>query len=348
MTHPLQKLVLTMYLTQMAGSLFAAETNLPIPRHGTLSIELPTGWDEERRATTDNLPPTLEFKCLPPLRGSLQLTVMWSPKDDPSFGDEQSAKNMTLLAQKQIQPLAVETDLSLIRMKGAQGSGFYFSATDREFKPGPGQYPVVTSGVLGSGKILLIFTILSNAKDDQVVQMALSSISKASIASSQQVSLPKTGTSRIEVPGEGWALVFDTPTLMNKREGGQGGAYQFTATSGRFNISAFVEPPSSSGSKNQDCFNYYWPLASRNPQIQKSTIQISETPRFHRVQYDVVGTFKGEPFTQRNVNYFFAFRGKWIDVHISVINPRPEDEPIIPIFDRTLAYEGITVDSGKH
>ena len=50
----------------------------------------------------------------------------------------------------------------------------------------------------------------------------------------------------------------------------------------------------------------------------------------HRVQ--------GQPIRQRHVHYYFAFRGKWVDVHISIIVPSKEDEEIFAAFDRSLRY----------
>jgi hypothetical protein len=39
-----------------------------------------------------------------------------------------------------------------------------------------------------------------------------------------------------------------------------------------------------------------------------------------------------------NINYYFAFRGKWIDVHVSVIQPTPADAAILDAFEASLDY----------
>jgi hypothetical protein len=72
--------------------------------------------------------------------------------------------------------------------------------------------------------------------------------------------------------------------------------------------------------------------------IAKDTIEVSETPKYVRVQYDILTEFQGKPIRQRNVNYYFAFSGKWIDVHISIIAPSEEDSEVVEAFDRTLSY----------
>jgi hypothetical protein len=56
------------------------------------------------------------------------------------------------------------------------------------------------------------------------------------------------------------------------------------------------------------------------------------------VQYDIVSEFRGRPVRQRHVHYYVAFRGKWIDVHISIIEPSEEDAGIFAAFDRSLSY----------
>jgi hypothetical protein len=100
-----------------------------------------------------------------------------------------------------------------------------------------------------------------------------------------------------------------------------------------------VEKPAGTGQTHRDCYEFYWSQASRNPMIARDSVVNSETPKYVRVQYDIVTEFQGQPIRQRHVNYFFfAFRGKWVDVHISVIVPTKEDEEIFAAFDRSLRY----------
>ncbi len=40
----------------------------------------------------------------------------------------------------------------------------------------------------------------------------------------------------------------------------------------------------------------------------------------------------------RNVNYYFAFRDRWVDVHISKLPFAQEDEKLFAAFDKTLSY----------
>jgi hypothetical protein len=143
---------------------------------------------------------------------------------------------------------------------------------------------------------------------------------------------------RVKIPKQGWSISFDSPRLSDKQESKHDGDYAFKATAERFNISLFVEKPHGAGSTHKDCYEFYWPQASRNPMIAKDTVQISETSKYVRVQYDIVTEFQGKPIRQLNVNYYFAYSGEWIDLHISIIAPSQQDSEVIAAFDRSLSY----------
>lgn len=146
-------------------------------------------------------------------------------------------------------------------------------------------------------------------------------------------------TTSVKIPPEGWTIAFDSPSLLNAREETTStGDYAFSANAGRLNLSLFVERPRGPGATNLDCYNYYWPLAARNPMIDKQTVSPTRHPTYVRVQYDVVTAFQGQSIRQRHVNYYFAFRGRWVDVHLSVIEPTTQDERWIELFDGSLRY----------
>jgi hypothetical protein len=142
----------------------------------------------------------------------------------------------------------------------------------------------------------------------------------------------------VKIPGEGWGISFDAPSLSDKEDSSRSGAYAFRGNAGRFNLSLFVEEPGSTGDSHQACYEFYWPQASRNPLIAKDTVSKSDTPKFVSVRYDIVTEYAGRPIRMNNINYYFAFRGKWIDVHVSVIQPTPADAAILDAFEASLDY----------
>jgi len=140
-------------------------------------------------------------------------------------------------------------------------------------------------------------------------------------------------TVSIPIPSQGWNISLDAPRLARKQGRQEGPNYVYQANSDRFNLSIFVEPQANPGG-SKECYEFYWPKASRNPLISKPTIKVSNTDKFYRVEYDVgVGTL-----VQHNVNYYFMFEGKWVDVHISITNPTIEDDAVIASFDKGLNY----------
>lgn len=144
--------------------------------------------------------------------------------------------------------------------------------------------------------------------------------------------------SKIEIPGEGWHIAFDAPPLSKKEESKKEGRYIFRAASGRFNISLLVEPPRGPGDTHQASYSFYWPRAVRNPSIAKETVVVTHHPSYFRVEYDVVGVFGGRQFTQKNVHYYIAFNKRWINVHIFMMFPAPEDAGLFAAFDKSLTY----------
>ncbi|MES2569391.1 MAG: hypothetical protein V4710_04975 [Verrucomicrobiota bacterium] len=138
----------------------------------------------------------------------------------------------------------------------------------------------------------------------------------------------------IPIPKQGWNILLDAPQFTGKQGQQHGPDYVYRANSGRFNLSIFVEPQAKPGG-NKECREFYWTQANRNPLISQPTVRISNTDKFHRVEYDIVA---GPQVTQKNVNYYFMFDGKWVDVHISILNPTKEDEAVIGSFNKGLSY----------
>ena len=137
----------------------------------------------------------------------------------------------------------------------------------------------------------------------------------------------------IPIPKQEWNISLDAPPFTRKQGEQQGPNYVYQANSDRFNLSIFVEPQAKPGG-SKECYEFYWAQASRNPLISKPTIKVSNTDKFYRVEYEVAAG----RVIQRNVNYYFMFNGKWVDVHISITNPTKDDDALIAKFDKGLSY----------
>ncbi|MBI5396729.1 MAG: hypothetical protein HZA91_15655, partial [Verrucomicrobia bacterium] len=137
----------------------------------------------------------------------------------------------------------------------------------------------------------------------------------------------------------------DAPRLDKIEELRRGADYAVKGHGGLFNLSLFVEKPQSATGGHKECYEFFWAKGGRNPSIDQSSVRVSSSPRNYRVEYVTVTPFEGKKFRQKHVNYLFVFNGRWMDLHISVFEPKAGDEEIFRRFDQGLRYEMVT--SGK-
>jgi hypothetical protein len=72
----------------------------------------------------------------------------------------------------------MEHYLPVEQLTGAPGPGYYFSATDRE--PKPGEFKYLTQGMLLVGDVIVAFSILTNDAQEKVRDQALAMLKSAS------------------------------------------------------------------------------------------------------------------------------------------------------------------------
>lgn len=143
----------------------------------------------------------------------------------------------------------------------------------------------------------------------------------------------------VPVPGEGWSIRFESPILLSHQEkGGAGADYAYQGRGERFVLTVYSEKPKGPGSSHADCHAYYWAKMSRNPRLDAASVKTKKTKRFVRVEYDLVAEADGRPERRHNVNYFFAYRGRWADVHFAVSEPGADDAAVFAAFDKSLSY----------
>jgi len=165
-----------------------------------------------------------------------------------------------------------------------------------------------------------------------VAGLALSASIKA-----EPVSLP--------IPGEGWNLSFDAPPIIwTKCDKTSSGVSYLGSSENGVVISFFVEEPDGESRGNKACADYYWPLGKKNPMIDQSTVEIEETKDFVKVSYRLRGKYKGTAIDMPNINLYFEYQGKWVDVHISKLPFEDEDSArkILDAFVESLKCEMIS------
>lgn len=160
--------------------------------------------------------------------------------------------------------------------------------------------------------------------------IALLAISLAAIS--------RADTTHIPVIGQGWTLSFDGPPITWQEFKSSPDGYSFLGNGGRLNVSVYVEPPQSPRATHKEVREFYWAKASQNPLIDSSMVKFFETDNYSKVTYMVVGNGKSAGLLQFNANYFFSFEGKWVDVHISLINPTKDDVELFQTLNKSLSW----------
>jgi hypothetical protein len=95
-------------------------------------------------------------------------------------------------------------------------------------------------------------------------------------------------------------------------------------------LSLFVEKPANDGTNNDDVLNYFWSKAAHDPLIDAQSVDIEKTDKFDRVFYAAQGV--------PNVNFYFAYKGWWVDVHIVKWPFVKGDEKLFADFEAHFFY----------
>ncbi len=97
-----------------------------------------------------------------------------------------------------------------------------------------------------------------------------------------------------------------------------------------FNIVVLVEPPANNLPGNDPAYNFYWSSMGHDSAIDAQSVKVEKRDKFTKVAY----TAQGQP----NENYFFAYQGQWVDIHLSKGSSDPGDQNMLAQFDNDLAY----------
>ena len=155
-----------------------------LPDNSKLELTIPAGWKDELKALQGSKAN----------QGSTPAAVALTPRDGAPFevlvtpvarqrqgGSADTAIQMRDSVQRsadKIKPSAMEHYLPVEHLTGAPGPGYYFSATDRE--PKPGEFKYLTQGMLLVGDVVVSFSILTNDAQEKTREQALAMLKSAS------------------------------------------------------------------------------------------------------------------------------------------------------------------------
>jgi hypothetical protein len=136
----------------------------------------------------------------------------------------------------------------------------------------------------------------------------------------------------IPIPNQNWKLIIADFGFGNwaKQEDNNQFALHGQTGPGGFNFALFVENPVNSLSGNDPVYNFYWSNMAHDSLIDAQSVKVERQDKFIKVSYSAQ--------SQPNVNYFFAYQGKWVDVHLSKGVVQQGDDKLFAAFDAALSY----------
>jgi hypothetical protein len=148
-----------------------------VPDHGALELQVPKDWTDDVERPSDQLPPTIKLRTATGRTMEIHVTPLWSPTSDKGFNDPARVRSLVDSDRQSIASQAVEKEIAIKSLDGAEAHGYYFVATDKAPKPGEYEY-LVRAGV-SVGDLLLSATILSHEMNSAAMQDALSALQHA-------------------------------------------------------------------------------------------------------------------------------------------------------------------------
>ena len=143
-----------------------------LPDKSKLELAIPAGWQDELKEKSIALSPRegAPFQVV--------LTPVARQKPGASADTAIQMRHNVQQAADKVKPSAMEPYLPVEPVTGAPGPGYYFSATDRE--PKPGEFKYLTRGMLLVGDVVVSFSILTNDKQEKARDQALAMLKSAS------------------------------------------------------------------------------------------------------------------------------------------------------------------------
>lgn len=146
--------------------------------HGSIQLEVPVSWKHELQQSPNQLAPTIVFK--PNLKPNFEvlITPFWPATKDGDLPNFEKIKQIVQKGAEHAKLRSVEKKIRLKELKGTVNEGYYFLATDRA--PEPEGYKYMTQGTIRVGTLIVMFTILTNQGQDNVITDALSMLKNSS------------------------------------------------------------------------------------------------------------------------------------------------------------------------
>lgn len=296
---------------------------------GVLGLDVPEGWSVKSEKPADSHYLTISLR--PP--GEVQLVLLISPipvseKKDPVEAARHLVENEL---RARLAATAVESSLPVHTMSGPNVQAFYVSGTDKTVShPTAEEFKFVDQGVSAMGRLILTFTLLTNAKDAPERAAAREIVRTAVLAPPRPPRQTPEGTVRLPAPGPKWSLAIDLPGFaldpIQIREDPPGTKLSAVNRTAGLILTAFIET-AKPGWTAVDARENAWNIMQTASPMERKDVKRSERGDIALLEYSVP-RYKGEDLNQRSVNAYMVRDGMWIDVHISKTQYEPNDDAL--------------------
>ena len=141
-------------------------------------LSVPQTWTDEYTPAKDGPFPTITLS-----QGNSKDTKMVSPiplkKLNGDFRKSEMIRKMIEDSGTKLLPNAVEKKIELKEVRGAVGSGFYCTLTDKNPRLPDGEFRYMNHGGLVAGDLLVMFTIFTNDNNSPVLSEAIQMLESA-------------------------------------------------------------------------------------------------------------------------------------------------------------------------
>jgi hypothetical protein len=164
-----------------AAGLALANDTVPrrfeLPNRDTLELTLPTGWSESLQEPAGGGPPTIEIAVTEGGARQVFITPEWPDPVANEIREPAALRDAIRELAERIQPQVEEPYLEVRPLGGANASGWYFTATERN--PAEGEFRFMTQGALQLDELTLWFTVLTHEGEDTIAVQALGMLQTA-------------------------------------------------------------------------------------------------------------------------------------------------------------------------
>jgi hypothetical protein len=311
-----------------------------VPGHGNLLLAVPKEWRVVNQGSAD--PPVVIVRMHPPTGDAfyLQLTAVWLQPEMLATMTDEMIKTRVQQSAGRMLPRAVETEASLVELRGKDALGYYFALTDRNSKNAGTEYKYVVQGTIRTGELVTVFTLLHREPAPAEKEQMLRMIADAGFAKgAATANTPRPDALQVAALDTGYELSVPVSRLvmtipkagLTRATNAFGGAadnpryFNFTDSGRGLTLSGWFEPE-----QKFHGVQAFWESETRAWKERglpaPRNVAFAKYGNWDTVLYehDLPGSSAGS--SNAHIRAHWVQSGTWIDVHLSLTSQRPAAE----------------------